>query len=55
VALLPTVAVEFTTPATSLTVAEALAVPLVELAREVAEAVTGNWIDESDPAVSDEF
>jgi triacylglycerol lipase len=33
----------------------ALAVPLVELAREVAEAVTGNWIDESDPAVSSVF
>jgi hypothetical protein len=49
------VAVEFTTPATSSTVAEALAVPLVELAREVAEAVTGNWIDESDPAVRDVF
>jgi hypothetical protein len=44
------VAVEFTTPATSLTVALALAVPLVEFAREVADAVTGNWINASDPA-----
>jgi hypothetical protein len=41
VALLPYVAVEFTTPATSLTVALALAVPLVELAMEVADAVSG--------------
>jgi len=55
VALLPTVVVLFTTPATSFTVAAAVAVPLVELAVEVAEAVTGNWTDVSDPAVRDEF
>jgi hypothetical protein len=47
------VAVVFTAPATSSTRAEAVAVPLVELALEVAEAITGNWIDESDPAVRD--
>ena len=39
VALFPTVVVLFTAPATSVTAAAAVAVPLVELAVEVAEAV----------------
>jgi hypothetical protein len=55
VALFPTVVVLFTAPATSVTEAAAVAVPLVELALEVAEAVTGNWTEVSDPAVSDEL
>jgi hypothetical protein len=55
VALLPTVAVELTSPATLVTAAAALAVPLVEVAVEVALADTGNWIDESDPALNGEL
>ena len=51
VAVSPTVAVEFTPPATLVTKASARAVPLVELAVEVAVAVTGNWIEPLDPAV----
>ena len=54
-ALLPTVAVELTSPATLVTEAAALAVPLVELAIEVALAATGYWIVESDPAVNGEL
>jgi hypothetical protein len=55
VAVLPTVAVEFTPPATLPTVAFASAVPLVELAIEVALAFTGTWIVESDPALKGEL
>jgi hypothetical protein len=55
VAVLPTVAVEFTPPATLPTVAFASAVPLVELAIEVALAFTGAWIVESDPALKGEL
>jgi hypothetical protein len=50
--LVPTFAVEFTSPATSLTRAVAVAVPFVELATEVALALTGNEIEESAPAVN---